>query len=85
MPLALTGPLRREIERRFEDRPFAIRFWDGAEVPATRPDGPTFTVRSPRAIGYVLRAPGQLGLGRAYVSGELGLDEIDAVIALLDG
>ncbi len=85
MPLALSGPLRRGIERRFADRPFTIRFWDSAEVPATRPGGPTFTVRSPRAVGHVLRAPGQLGLGRAYVSGELGIDDIDSVISLLDG
>ncbi len=33
----------------------------------------------------MLRAPGQLGLGRAYVSGELEVDDIDAVIELLDG
>ena len=45
--------------------------------------GPTFSVRSPRAVGHVLRAPGQLGLGRAYVSGELDVDDIDAAIALL--
>ena len=32
----------------------------------------------------MLRAPGQLGLGRAYVSGEIEVDDIDAVIALLD-
>jgi cyclopropane-fatty-acyl-phospholipid synthase len=31
----------------------------------------------------VLYAPGQLGLGRAYVSGELDVDDIDATIALL--
>ena len=42
-------------------------------------------MRSPRAAAHALRAPGQLGLGRAYVSGELEVDDIDAVIALLDG
>src|SRR5262249_27403444 len=45
---------------------------------------PTFRVRSPRAAAHVLRAPGQLGLGRAYVSGEVEVDDIDAVIELLD-
>jgi cyclopropane-fatty-acyl-phospholipid synthase len=84
MRLASTGPLRREIERLFAERPFAIRFWDGSVVPSTD-GGPTFTVRSPRAVAYALRAPGQLGLGRAYVSGELGLDDIEGVVALLDG
>ncbi|HVX31689.1 MAG TPA: cyclopropane-fatty-acyl-phospholipid synthase family protein, partial [Solirubrobacterales bacterium] len=87
MPLATTAPLRREIAARLPDRPFALRFWDGSELPATAGDGtrPTFTVRSPRAAAHALRAPGQLGLGRAYVSGELEVDDIDAVIALLDG
>ena len=33
----------------------------------------------------MLRAPGQLGLGRAYVSGELETDDIDKVLKLLDG
>ena len=41
-------------------------------------------MRSPRAAAHVLRAPGQLGLGRAYVSGELEVDDMDAVIGLLE-
>jgi len=66
-------------------RPFTVRFWDGGELPATRNGGgPVFTVRSPAAIAHLLLAPGQLGLGRAYASGELSVDDIDAVIALLD-
>src|SRR4051812_31744880 len=86
MPFANTTPLRREIAARIPDRPFTVRFWDGTSLPATTGDGgPTFTVRSPRAAAHALRAPGQLGLGRAYVSGELEVDDIDAVIALLDG
>jgi len=90
MGLAVTGPLRREVARALPSRPFAVRFWDGSELPATSsPDGngaspPTFTVRSPRAVAHALRAPGQLGLGRAYVSGELAVDDIDAVMRLLD-
>ena len=51
-------------------------------VASTRP-GPTLTLRSPRAIGHVLRAPGELGLGRAYVCGEIDVDDLDGVIALL--
>ncbi|MGZ6643792.1 MAG: class I SAM-dependent methyltransferase [Solirubrobacteraceae bacterium] len=83
MALSRPGALRAEIERALPDRPFTIDWWDGARTPATRDGGPTFTVRSPRAIGHALRAPGQLGLGRAYVSGELDVDDIDRVIALL--
>jgi cyclopropane-fatty-acyl-phospholipid synthase len=84
MPFANPAPLRREIEVRLPERPFTIEFWDGTRVPATNGGGPTFRVRSPRAAAHALRAPGQLGLGRAYVSGELEVDDIDAVIELLD-
>ena len=84
MPFANTGPLRREIESRLPERPFTVEFWDGTKAPSTTGDGPTFSVRSPRAAAHALLAPGQLGLGRAYVSGELEVDDIDAVIALLD-
>jgi cyclopropane-fatty-acyl-phospholipid synthase len=85
MPFAATGSLRRELARTLPHRPFAVRFWDGSELPATDAGGPTFTVRSPRAIAHALRAPGQLGIGRAYVSGELEIDDIDAVMQLLGG
>jgi cyclopropane-fatty-acyl-phospholipid synthase len=83
MPFARTEPLRREIEARIPERPFTVEFWDGTRLPSTG-DGPTFFVRSPRAAAHVLRAPGQLGLGRAYVSGEIEVDDMDAVIELLD-
>lgn len=85
MPFANTAPLRREIASRLPERPFTIEFWDGSELPSTDGDGPVFSVRSPRAIAHALRAPGQLGLGRAYVSGELEVDDIDKVIRVLDG
>ncbi|MGV1048580.1 MAG: class I SAM-dependent methyltransferase [Solirubrobacterales bacterium] len=85
MAFANTAPLRREIEARLPERPFTVEFWDGTTVPSTTGEGPTFSVRSPRAAAHALLAPGQLGLGRAYVSGELSVDDIDAVIALLDG
>jgi len=84
MAFATTAPLRREIEARIPERPFAVEFWDGTRLPASNGDGPTFYVRSPRAAAHALRAPGQLGLGRAYVSGEIEVDDIDAVIELLD-
>ena len=77
-----TAPLRRQVERAFSDRPFTIELWDGSRVPPTRP-GPTLGVRSPRAIGHLLRAPGELGLGRAYVCGDIDTDDLDGVVALL--
>jgi cyclopropane-fatty-acyl-phospholipid synthase len=82
VPGSRTDGLRRSIERALPDRPFTIELWDGSRVPATR-SGPTLTVRSPRAIGHLLRAPGELGLGRAYVCGEIEVDDLDGVIALL--
>jgi cyclopropane-fatty-acyl-phospholipid synthase len=85
MPFASTSALRREIEARIPDRPFVVEFWDGTRLPASEGDGPTFYVRSPRAAAHVLRAPGQLGLGRAYVSGDIEVDDIDGVIEVLDG
>ena len=84
MPFARTAPLRREIEARIPERPFKVEFWDGTLLPATDGDGPTFYVRSPQAAAHALLAPGQLGLGRAYVSGQIEVDDIDAVIELLD-
>jgi cyclopropane-fatty-acyl-phospholipid synthase len=85
MPFSNTEPLRREIESRLPERPFTIEFWDGSRLASTSENGPVFSVRSPRALAHALRAPGQLGLGRAYVSGELDVDDIDKVIRVLDG
>jgi cyclopropane-fatty-acyl-phospholipid synthase len=84
MPFANPEPLRRELAQALPDRPFALRFWDGSELAPTTPGGPVFTVRSPAAVAHLLRAPGQLGLGRAYAAGELEADDLDLVIGLLD-
>jgi cyclopropane-fatty-acyl-phospholipid synthase len=77
-------PLRRELALALPERPFALRFWDDSELAATTPGGPIFTVHSPAAVAHLLRAPGQLGLGRAYAAGELEADDLDRVIGLLD-
>lgn len=80
-----TAPIRRELDAALAQRPFELHFWDGSALPATDGDGaaPVFSVRSPKAVAHVLSAPGQLGLSRAYVSGELDVDDLDAVLALL--
>jgi len=78
-----TAPLCREIRRALPDRPFAIEFWDGGRVPPSNGAGPTLRFRSPRAIAHVLRSPGQLGLGRAYVDGDIETDDLDGVISLI--
>jgi cyclopropane-fatty-acyl-phospholipid synthase len=81
-----TAALRQALARALPERPFRVELWDGAALPPTGDaGGPVFRLRSPRALAHVLRAPGQLGLGRAYVSGDVEVDDIDAVLELLDG
>jgi cyclopropane-fatty-acyl-phospholipid synthase len=77
-----TEDLRSALADALPERPFTVALWDGSTVPPTEP-GPTFTITSPTALGHVLRAPSQLGVGRAYVSGGIEVDDIDAALELL--
>jgi cyclopropane-fatty-acyl-phospholipid synthase len=54
--------------------PVRIVLWDGSEIGP--PDGGAGTLRlhSPNAFRRILWSPNQLGLGRAYVAGELDAD-----------
>jgi cyclopropane-fatty-acyl-phospholipid synthase len=53
--------------------PVRLRAWDGSEVgPA---DAPTVVVRSRRAVRRLIWEPNELGLGRAYVAGELDIED----------
>jgi cyclopropane-fatty-acyl-phospholipid synthase len=61
-----------------------VRFWDGTDVPATTPDAPTFSFISPKALAHVIRAPGELGLGRAYVLGLIETDDIEKSLRVVD-
>src|SRR3954465_42686 len=79
-----TEPLVKQIERAFPERPFTIELWDGSKVLSTNGGGPTFKARSQDALAYAVAAPGQLGLGRAYVAGEIEIDDIDGVIGVLN-
>jgi cyclopropane-fatty-acyl-phospholipid synthase len=79
-----SAPLGRELRRVFPSRPFHVRFWDGSVVEATVADGPTFYVRRARALSHLLRAPGLMGLGRAYVDGSLDVDDLDAAYLVID-
>ena len=54
------------------DLPVRLRTWDGGVAgPA---DGPTLVLRSRRALRRVLWSPGELGLARAYVTGDLDVE-----------
>jgi cyclopropane-fatty-acyl-phospholipid synthase len=80
-----TAPFREALAEALPERPFTISLWDGTALPSTNGNGPTLTARSPQAIAHALRAPGQLGLSRAYVSGALEVDDLDAIIEVADG
>ncbi len=86
MPFANPESLRHELANALPERRFTVRFWDGATLPATdgNGEGPTFVVRSPAAIAHLARAPGELGLSRAYVTGELEVDDLDKVVEMMD-
>jgi cyclopropane-fatty-acyl-phospholipid synthase len=53
--------------------PWGVRCWDGSEVPGP-PGAPTLVVATPRALRRIIYARNELGLARAYVSGELDVD-----------
>jgi cyclopropane-fatty-acyl-phospholipid synthase len=82
--LSQTAPLRHALTSTLPRRPFGVRFWDGTEVSATEPGSPTLTLHTPRALAHVLRAPGELGLGRAYVAGMLDVDDLEAALRMVD-
>ena len=78
-----TAELKSALSGALPDRPFRVQLWDGTELEPTNGGGPTFTISSPEAFGHLLRAPSQLGLGRAYVAGQIDVDDIDAALELL--
>ncbi|MER7486382.1 cyclopropane-fatty-acyl-phospholipid synthase family protein [Streptomyces sp. NPDC126497] len=52
--------------------PVRVRAWDGSQ--AGPPDAPTLVVRNRRALRHLLRKPGELGLARAWVAGDLAVE-----------
>ncbi|MFJ9179524.1 class I SAM-dependent methyltransferase [Streptomyces sp. NPDC102360] len=52
--------------------PVRLRAWDGSE--AGPPDAPVLIVRSRRALRRLLWKPGELGLARAWVAGDLDVE-----------
>ncbi|MFJ9040498.1 class I SAM-dependent methyltransferase [Streptomyces sp. NPDC102406] len=52
--------------------PVRLRAWDGSE--AGPPDAPVLVVRNRRALRRLLWKPGELGLARAWVAGDLDVE-----------
>ncbi len=52
--------------------PIRLRAWDGSE--AGPPDAPVLVLHDRRALRRVLYRPGELGLARAWVAGELDVE-----------
>ncbi|MEV6834883.1 cyclopropane-fatty-acyl-phospholipid synthase family protein [Streptomyces sp. NPDC051133] len=52
--------------------PLRVRAWDGSQDGP--PDAPALVVRNRRALRRMLFKPGELGLARAWVAGDLGVE-----------
>ncbi|MFB8248581.1 class I SAM-dependent methyltransferase [Streptomyces sp. NPDC055952] len=64
--------------------PVGIRAWDGSQ--AGPPGAPVLVVRNRRALRRLLFKPGELGLARAWVAGDLDIDgDLYTTLDLLAG
>ncbi|MFH8580247.1 cyclopropane-fatty-acyl-phospholipid synthase family protein [Streptomyces zaomyceticus] len=70
--------------------PVRLRAWDGSEAapPGVSTSGPVLVVRDRRALRRMIWKPGELGLARAWVAGELDVEGdlyelLDAISGLL--
>ncbi|HYI61195.1 MAG TPA: cyclopropane-fatty-acyl-phospholipid synthase family protein [Acidimicrobiales bacterium] len=90
--MADVAPLLAPLVRRLLGGRLPVRLaaWDGSVVPpdppggaARRPTDPvTIVVRSPDALRRLLYAPGELGLARAHIAGDIDVE--GDIFALLD-
>jgi cyclopropane-fatty-acyl-phospholipid synthase len=64
--------------------PLGVRFWDGSELHGQGgAEVPTLHVGAPSALAYLLHAPNQLGLARAWATGGLHVEgALEDVLAL---
>ncbi|SEG46229.1 cyclopropane-fatty-acyl-phospholipid synthase [Thermomonospora echinospora] len=62
----------RDAQVAAAELPIRVRAWDGSSI---GPDtAPTFVIRHRRALRRMLWKPGEMGLVRAYVAGELDIE-----------
>lgn len=79
--LRLTGLLEQLLGAPL---PLRIRAWDGSQ--AGPPGAPALVVRNRRAVRRMLWKPGELGLARAWVAGDLEIEgDLYAALDLLSG
>ena len=57
------------------EAPVRVVAWDGSE--GGNPDGLVVRLTRPEALNHLLTAPGELGLARAYLLGDLVIDGMD--------
>lgn len=89
-PAPDTGGVADAVARLFRDgMPVRLTAWDGSAAgAASSPLG--LHLRSPRALAYLVTAPGDLGMARAWAAGELDVvgahagDPYPLLISLLD-
>ncbi len=72
-----TGPTVADVVRAVTTGPLPVRItgYDGSAV-GPSDAGITLAIRSERGLSYLLTAPGDLGMARAYVSGDLALQGV---------
>ncbi|MFJ9820068.1 class I SAM-dependent methyltransferase [Streptomyces sp. NPDC101151] len=64
--------------------PVRVRAWDGSQ--AGPPDAPALVLRNRRALRHMLFKPGELGLARAWVAGDLDVEgDLYAVLDAMAG
>jgi len=71
-PRGAAGVIAALLARAGLGLPVRLRTWDDSEAGPV--DGPVLVARSPRALQQILWRPGELGLARACVSGDLDVE-----------
>ncbi len=67
-----------------DELPIEVKAWDGSTLGPKQGDA-RLVIRSPEALRRLLTAPGEVGLGRAYVAGELDIEgDIYAALQVRD-
>lgn len=69
----LADVLRPLVEALIDDAAVRVEFWDGTATAASG-EVPTLLVRSPDALRRMLWAPGELGVARAFVAGDVDVE-----------